>query len=613
LYIVLQHHSGNGSSWKLGPEPLIIGRSEGCDIRMFDASMSRRHAKIWLDGGIARVEDLRSSNSTLVNGIPVEFAALQPGDVLAAGIHRFHITDVAPPETERNGGPDSTPITLSAGLTTYTRDPQETHFEAPTQRTIQELHELFHLGLALGAVESIYELALLLERTLRDQFEPVALWVAWRYASDQPLVFQALESNDPNEIPPLKLLEGAIERREGLIKPSVHRDGEKRLPQTHMAAPMIHADQVLGGFAICGRAPIRTYAEDDLHYALGIAAIAAPHVRAVRHAEQLRRDNEALLARAGSGAQLLGQSPAISQARDILARAGASTLPVLILGETGTGKEIAARMLHEASPRHDGPYVVVNCAAIPGDLFESEFFGHEKGAFTGATQQRPGRFEEAGGGTLFLDEIGDLSLDNQARILRAIETSTFHRVGGHKPITVDVRIVAATNKCLEEPHFRLDLLHRLNSVTVHMPPLRERPEDLPLLADHFIRLSSSHGPIHVTGLRPDTLTLLQQHNWPGNVRELKARIDRAILFAQTHELSPADFDLGPNGVSEINTPGVYDAHKINTPTHLSLAQIERAHIQRVLETCEGNIAKAARTLGINRVTLYKRIAEYGGK
>lgn len=380
-----------------------------------------------------------------------------------------------------------------------------------------------------------------------------------------------------------------------------------------MAFPMIHADEVLGGVLVCGRMPGRTYDEDDLHYALGIAAIAAPHIRAVRHAEQLRRDNEALQARSGTGVNLLGESPVIQGVREVITRVAGSVLPVLILGETGTGKEIAARMVHNASPRGEGPYVVVNCAAIPAHLFESEFFGHERGAFTGATQLRRGRFEEAHGGTLFLDEIGDLSLDNQARILRAIETSTFHRVGGAKAITVDVRIVAATNKALEAPEFRKDLLHRLNVVTVHMPPLRERTADIPALAQHFLRLSSSKGTVRITGLRPDAVAHLQQHPWPGNVRELKAAIDRAMLFAHGPELISEDLILEGGVAKKIDTQDAHTAYKISIPTDLSLDEIERYHIQQVLHASKGNFAKAARTLGINRMTLYKRIASYGEK
>ena len=613
MFIVLQNTSGSGLSWPLGSVPLVIGRSEGCDVRIYDSALSRRHTKVWLENGAVRFEDLGSSNSTLVNGCPADTGTLKPGDTLGAGSTLFRIATHVEPKRERKGGPAATPITLSAGLTSYMRNADDTQFEPPTHRTVQELHDLFHLGRLLGAVETVHDLVALLERTLREQFGPHVLWIAWRYAAGQPLVFQTLDGADGAEAPPVELLARALDSREGVVKPSVHRGVDKPHPQTFMAVPMVHADQVLGGFALCGRAPGRIYAEDDLHYALGIAAIAAPHVQAVRHAEQLRRDNEALLARTGSGARLLGESQAIALVREQLARACNSALPVLLLGETGTGKEIAGRMLHDASPRHEGPYVVLNCAAIPENLFESEFFGHEAGAFTGATQQRMGRFEEAHGGTLFLDEVGDLSLDNQARILRAIETNTFHRVGGRKPITVDVRIVAATNKTLQEPAFRLDLLHRLNGVTIPMPPLRSRPEDLPALVKHFIGLSSSHGPQRVTGLQTDALAALQQHLWPGNVRELKARIDRAILFAQGAELTPEDLQLDHEVQTSVNaTADAVNDDAAGTSPLRTLAEIERQHIQHVLAVCEGNVAKAARTLAINRVTLYKRIAEYGG-
>jgi DNA-binding NtrC family response regulator len=616
MYIVLQNTIGSGASWPLGPVPLIIGRGVGCDIRVSDEALSRRHAKIWLENGAVRFEDLGSSNATLVNGCPADTGALRPGDTLGAGSAIFRVAETIDPRIPRRTGPGATPITLAVGLTSFLQDPGETRFEAPSHRTVHELHDLFHLARSLGPVESVRDLTALLERTLREKFEPSALWIAWRYADDQPLLFQTLDESDTGGELPQGLLERALNAREGIVKPV--RNDAGGLPRTLMAVPLVHVERALGGFVLASP-PGRIYTEGDLHYALGIAALAAPHVRAVRQAEQLRRDNEALQARADSGARLLGESPAIAMARDLLARAARSALPVLLQGETGTGKEIAARMLHEASARRGGPYVVVNCAAIPGDLFESEFFGHEKGAFTGATRQRIGRFEEADGGTLFLDEIGDLSLDNQARILRAIENSTFHRVGGGKPIHVNVRIVSATNKPLAEPAFRLDLLHRLNGVTIPMPPLRKRPEDLAALAEHFIRLSGSHGPIQVTGIRPDALALLQRHDWPGNVRELKARIDRAVLFARGSELTAEELQLTAGGdadtagVIPAYTHGVSHVSQADTSRILTLAEIEREHIQYVLRACNGNIAKAARTLGTNRVLLYKRIAEYGGK
>ena len=614
MYIVLHNSQDSSSIWPLGAKPLVIGRSKECDIQVFDAALSRRHAKIWLEDGAVRFEDLGPSNATLVNGAPLGTGNLKAGDRLAAGLTVFQIVEHVDPRYNGPVSPIPTPVTLSARLTSYMRSPEETSFEPPSARQTHELHGLFHLGRALGSVASLRELAELLARMLRAEFEPGELWIMWRYADGEPLQLQPLEGDDPGGAPPLELLQRALDSHEGAVKPSVHcsADGVRRRQST-MAVPLIHGGQALGGLLLRSRAPGRFYAEDDLHFALGIAAIAAPHVVAVREAEQLRRDNQALQVRAGSGAHLLGNSPALAEARDRLTRAGNSALPVLILGETGTGKEIAARLVHDASPRHNGPYVVANCAAIPDHLFESEFFGHEKGAFTGATAQRTGRFEEAHGGTLFLDEIGDLSPDNQARILRAIETLTFHRVGGQKPIRVDVRIVAATNKTLEEPAFRRDLLHRLNGVTIAMPPLRDRLEDLPLLATHFIRLSGSHGPDRVTGIHPEALARLGQHDWPGNVRELKALIDRAILFARGTALTPEDLLLDRGGVYPRSTPAVPSCDTCDTSPLLSLADLERQHIHNVLKACDGNMVQSARILGINRMTLYRRLAEYKGK
>lgn len=597
--------------WKLSTKPLVIGRGHECDIRVFDSELSRRHAKVWLDGDGAYFEDLGSSNATLLNGKPSLRGKLAPGDTLGAGSTIFLLSESSDLlETPQPTDSNATPITLSARLETYRGVQGANESEFATHRTAHELHALFQLGRALGTVESVRELTDLLEQTLREKFEPHAVWIAWRYADDQSLLFESTGNTDPKEHAPVDLLNRALNAREGLVTPSVFRDGEQRFPQTYLASPLVHADQVLGGFALCGRLPGRIYTEDDLHYALGIAAIVAPHVRAVRHAEQLRRDNRFLLARADFGSQLLGESPPIAAARTSLARAGASALPVLILGETGTGKEIAARMLHDASPRREGPYVVVNCAAIPDHLFESEFFGHEVGAFTGATAKRIGYFEEAHGGTLFLDEVGDLSKDNQARILRAIETNAFRRVGGSAPIHVDVRIVSATNKPLNNGDFRLDLLHRLNSITIAMPPLRDRAGDIPLLVDHFIRVSCSHGPAQITGIHPDVPLHLQRHLWPGNVRELKALVDRAVLFAQGPELTVSDFPLESVAFADSHNPNVQSRDNCDTSALLPIAEMERAHILRVLQACDGNIAEAARTLQMNRATLYRRIAEY---
>lgn len=611
MYVILRNLRANGFTWKLSATPMIIGRGHGCDIRVFDAELSRRHARIWMDGPSVRFEDLGSSNATLVNGLPAASGILKPGDTLGAGSTLFLISDQAdvlegaPPPT------DQTPITLSARIASYVRGAGEGLPEAPLHRTVHELHDLFQLGRSLGAIETVQGLADLLERTLREQFEPDELWMAWRYGKDQPLVFAGGGAAAEENARQLKLLRRAVDSHDGMVTPALIQTSAGRVPQSCMAVPLVHADQALGGFLLCARATRSVYTEEDLHYALGIASIAAPHVRAVRHVEQLRRDNSLFRSRAGLAGQLLGASAAMEQVRGLLARAGAGKLPVLIQGETGTGKELAARMLHDASPRSEGPYVVVNCAAIPDHLFESEFFGHEPGAFTGATARRQGFFEQAHGGTLFLDEVGDLCLDNQARILRAVETGAIRRVGGNRAIQVDVRIVSATNKVLSPPQFRQDLLHRINTITISMPPLRERPEDVSLLALHFLQTSISRGPVHVTGIHPEAMLQLRRQAWPGNVRELKALIDRAVLFANSPELHAEDFSPDLTISYKSSTVAVQPSDKCDIPALVALGEIERLHILRVLDACRGNIAETARVLQINRATLYRRLAEYG--
>jgi DNA-binding NtrC family response regulator len=264
-----------------------------------------------------------------------------------------------------------------------------------------------------------------------------------------------------------------------------------------------------------------------------------------------------------------------------------------------------ARSVHEQSPRASGPFVAVNCAAIPSTLFESELFGHEQGAFTDAARPRKGLMEQAHGGTLFLDEIGDLSIENQARILRAIEQGTFRRLGAQQETHVDIRVVAATNEdlpsAIEAGAFRLDLFHRLNGFQITVPPLRERPADIPLLAEHFLRLGLAQAKLPIKGFAPDAIEYLQSRMWPGNVRELRNCIERAIARAESDVIGTKD--LYSSGAAARSEPPDSDS--------LTLAQMERNHIARILRDHGGNVSAAARTLRIHRNTLYNKIAQYG--
>jgi DNA-binding NtrC family response regulator len=330
-------------------------------------------------------------------------------------------------------------------------------------------------------------------------------------------------------------------------------------------------------------------------------------IRKIVDQQSLVRENE-LLRRAVRKEfrfrDLESRSPAMKAVfeRARVAARGAST--ILILGESGTGKELMARAIHAESPRAKAPFVAVSCAAIPETLLESELFGYEKGAFTGAAGRRKGKFEAAHGGTLFLDEIGDIGPRLQADLLRVLEDRRFFRVGGIEPVSVDVRILAATNRDLRravaEGQFREDLFYRLEVIPIRIPPLRERPEDLPALVDSLLEQLSTETGHRVEAVSAAAMQRLLAHSWPGNVRELRNVLERAVVVASGHVLQEVDIDIGlPSGPAA-------------PPAALcTLDQVEHRHVAFVLEQAGQNVTEAARILGIDRTTLYGKIKKYG--
>jgi two-component system response regulator HydG len=299
---------------------------------------------------------------------------------------------------------------------------------------------------------------------------------------------------------------------------------------------------------------------------------------------------------------LIGQSAAMKKIFDAVDTVGPTDATVLITGDSGTGKELVARAIHNASPRRFHPLVPIHCGALTETLLESELFGHEKGAFTGAQYRKKGKFEIAEGGTVFLDEIGDISLKTQTDLLRVLQEREIVRVGGNQPIKVDFRCIAATNKNLEvlveEGRFRPDLYYRLNVFHIHLPALRERREDIPLLVDHFVRKFSLSMNKKITRVAPLAMTVLQSYEWPGNVRELENAIERAMVVAREPEILEEDFTLK----LRVN-------HAAGEPT--TLEDAERVHILKVLEQCGGNQTRAAEILDIDRVTLHNKLKKYG--
>jgi DNA-binding NtrC family response regulator len=304
---------------------------------------------------------------------------------------------------------------------------------------------------------------------------------------------------------------------------------------------------------------------------------------------------------------LVGQSPAMVAIYKLVARVAALDTTVLIQGETGTGKELVARAIHYASPRADRPFVVVDCTALPETLFESELFGHERGAFTGAVLSRRGLLESADSGTCFLDEIGELSPTLQAKLLRALQERVVRRVGGNDPIAVNVRVVAATNRDLrkrvEDGAFREDLYYRLNVVSLALPPLRERPSDVPLLAQRFLETYGSAAGKLVSGFARETLELLSAYAWPGNVRELEHVVERAVALCSAPLLLPED--LPPEIRAATVRPPALPAAR------MTLEELKRWYVTTILEETGGNKLRAAEILGIDRRTLYRILEREG--
>ena len=327
---------------------------------------------------------------------------------------------------------------------------------------------------------------------------------------------------------------------------------------------------------------------------------------------------------------IIGQSPPMQALYKVLGKIAPSDVTVLIVGESGTGKELVARAIHFNSQRLGKPFVALNCAAIPRELLESELFGHEKGAFTGATERKIGKFEQANGGTLFLDEIGDMPLELQAKLLRVLQEREITRTGGTATIRVDVRIIAATNqnlkKKVQDREFREDLFYRLNVVPVELPPLRLRREDLPLLVEYFLGRAREEYQTNACGVTPEGMALLQGHPWPGNVRELEHALQRAALLSPDALLGPADFpDLLSEQAAEGNSASLegliaaklqgslmqIDLQEMNNLYDMVLHQMERPLINIVLDKTRGNQVRAAEVLGINRNTLRKKIQTLG--
>jgi len=348
------------------------------------------------------------------------------------------------------------------------------------------------------------------------------------------------------------------------------------------------------------------FSDDDLDGLLELGLQAAIAIENSREREQLVRSNRQLTEQARGAATIIGKNPAIEALRSTIDRLAATDLPVLVLGESGTGKEVAAQALHYGGPRADHPFIAVNCAALTESLLESELFGHEKGAFTDAHAAHAGKFELADGGTLFLDEIGDMTLGGQAKLLRVLEQKVVTRVGGSQNIPINVRVIAATNAGLADlvarKKFRQDLYYRLSVVTVEMPPLRDRPEDVIPLAQFFLEQFCRQANRRRLTLSPEARRRLQSHGWPGNVRELRNLMERVAFLSKGERVEADDiaFILSPQR-------DAFDEFGEDVGLTEATTRFQQEYIRRAIKRVQGNMSDAARILGLHRSNLYRKM------
>ncbi|UCG32493.1 MAG: sigma 54-interacting transcriptional regulator [Phycisphaerales bacterium] len=402
---------------------------------------------------------------------------------------------------------------------------------------------------------------------------------------------------------------------EAVVVPDVRQDesfypgmDEKTRFQTRnmIVAPLVEQGEIIGVVEVLNRPSAEPFTQHDLSVLQVFANLAAAAMCRAQQHEVLKKENQGLRESSDRSVRLIGHSEAFRNVQELVARVATSNATVLLLGETGTGKEVIAKLLHQNSPRRDRPFIAVNCAALPETLLESELFGHEKGAFTGAASSRVGRFELAEGGSIFLDEIGDISLSTQVKLLRVLQEREFVRVGGVKTISCDVRVIAATNRNLQEAikagRFREDLYYRLNVFPIQLPSLRERRDDIPLLVEHFAEQSAKELRRPRPRISSDVMALLAGYDWPGNIRELQNVMDRAVLMADEGVLEPWHL---PREIA-----GTGDRPDEVASEGGGLWGYEKALIVKALQDNNWNQTKAAQALGISRDNLRYRVKKY---
>ncbi len=634
-YLVIRRDDGYGDVIPLqAGQRITIGRANTNRVVLKDELCSREHAEVYFAGDQWRLRDLKSLNGTRLNSAPLDGDAdLGPGDEFQVGRTRFifvhQIEDLpsvpfdATVGTGQSGETVSIKkrLTHSRFLTPHPHDvPSDLAPDSHERRSIShDLMQLYRLGLEMGNAPTYQHLAdVVLEGLLQAVNAEVGALLTVGEGRQIEITSVRPEETGKRLYSPVSefVTNEVLSSKEAVLAEDVARNRYLRQRESItslgatslICAPVTHNERVLALIHLYCTDPHRSLGTEDLDFTVAVAKHMAIVISQMQKQDELAEQNRSLRDQIHVESELVGDSEPIKDVLEQVARAAPTNATVLVRGESGAGKELVARAIHLSSPRRDYPFVCLNCAAITETLLESELFGHEKGAFTGATEKKIGKFEAADHGTIFLDEIGEMAYGTQAKLLRILEGHPFERVGGSTPIRVDVRVVAATNqpleKAIQEGRFRRDLFYRLQVVEIRVPPLSERRKDVPLLAEHFLKRFIRETGRKLRGFTPAALQKMEQYHWPGNVRELRNAVERAVALGRGPYLDAPDIWLSSLGATE---PAHRDAEAFEP---LPLEEVEKRQILKTLEHTDWNKSQAAAILQIERSTLDRKIKSY---
>ncbi len=611
-----------GSIFALPEGEVSIGRDPTNQIYLADASLSRRHCALLRKGSEVHVRDLGSRNATRVNGVPVVERQLDHGDQISVGSSLFVFL------LEEKKGTFSSPVIFDDTSTIngaavflpqedslfLLKDEQANEVGSyGAVRLTSYLNALLKIATAIGTIRDRESLQWQLLGFVFDVVPAERGSVLFLDGHGEVSSTAAWDRvRGPDQAVPVSqaVLRRVLREHVGMVVMDVQHDetlrnvaaSDELQAVSLLCVPMVVGEKILGVIYLDSKSPTVQFDRNHLQVLQAVAHIAALALENLNRWETLTQENQTLKAEISLKHDMVGSSSRIREVFEFIRRVAATDSTVLIEGESGTGKELVARAIHRNSERAERPFVAINCGAITESLLESELFGHEKGAFTGAASQKKGKVELAEGGTLFLDEISELALGLQAKLLRVLQEREFERVGGTRIIPLDVRVVAATNKDLssavERREFRKDLYYRLNVVSVIMPPLRERREDIVELAVHFIEKASRKCKVPAGAISSDALECLKNYDWPGNVRELENAIERALVLGSCERMIGLD-DL-PEGIIEAGSSSNEVASY-----HSALKEVKKQLIQKALQAAGGSYLDAAKALGLHPNSLLR--------